>query len=68
MQDQHKHRGDQQHGPDQGQMPNRNRTGVQEAPEKDMENEGGNQRQGNQNQRTQNERNQNQGSDNRDNR
>ena len=43
-------------------MPNRNRTGVQEAPEKDMENEGGNQRQDNQNQR-----NQNQGSDNRDN-
>ena len=49
-------------------MPNRNRTGVQEAPEKDMENEGGNQRQGNQNQRNQNERNQNQRSDNRDNR
>jgi hypothetical protein len=38
MQDQNERR---QHGPDQGQMPNRNRTSVQDVPERDVDNHPG---------------------------
>ena len=39
MPNQDKNREKQQHGPDQGQMPNRNRSDVQETPEQDINTE-----------------------------